>query len=297
VIDLHCHSTCSDGTDTPGALAALAGATGLRAVALTDHDTVAGFEDFAAGCATAGVRAIRAAEISCLEEGDSLHVLCYFVSEDPDSQLRGLLATLGGDREQRNAELLERLAELGYDKVTEDEVRRSAGPGVRSIGRPHVADALLRCYPSSFASRQAVFDELLGRGGRAYVRKAHVGVAEASAAAARDGAVTVLAHPLISLLGSLTAAERTPDAVIARLDPVLTRLRADGLSGLECYYSRHDPEDTELLVDLAHRHGLVPTGGSDYHGDHKPDLSLGIGTGSLAVPDALLDELEAVRPI
>jgi predicted metal-dependent phosphoesterase TrpH len=297
VIDLHCHSSCSDGTDTPEALAALAIDAGLHAVALTDHDTVAGFEPFAAACRAGGVRAIRGAEISCLDDGVAAHVLCYFISEDEASELRTLLGTLGADRANRNAELFARLAELGFDRVTEDEVRAQAGPDVRSIGRPHVADAIQRLYPGAFPSRQAVFDGLLGRGGRAYIRKARVSVAEASAAARADGAVTSLAHPLITLLPDVAPAMRTAPVIEKRLDPVLERMRADGLVGLECYYGRHDAFETELLVELARRHGLVPTGGSDYHGETKPDLQLGTGTGQLAAPDALLDELEAARSV
>jgi 3',5'-nucleoside bisphosphate phosphatase len=296
VIDLHCHSSCSDGTDAPEPLAALAEAAGLSAVALTDHDTVEGFGAFDAACRARGIRAVRAAEISCLEEDRSLHVLCYFISEDRGTELRRLLATLSSDRATRNDELLVRLAELGYGKVTEAEVRRSAGSAATSIGRPHVADALLRLYPREFASRQAVFDELLGRTGRAYIRKAHVSVRDASAAARRDGAVTVLAHPLISLLPDVWAEDRTLDEITRRVDPVLGRLRAAGLTGVECYYSRHDALEAKHLVELARSHGLVPTGGSDYHGSNKPDIALGTGTGSLAVPDDLLDELEAARP-
>ncbi len=296
MIDLHCHSSCSDGTDAPEQLARLAEEAGLRAVALTDHDTVAGFEAFDAACRTRGVRAVRAAEISCLEDDRSLHVLCYFVSPDPDTELRRLLTTLSSDRSARNDELLARLAELGYAKVTMAEVRAGAGPETTSIGRPHVADALLRLYPGEFASRQAVFDELLGRTGRAYVRKARVSVAEASAAAADDGALTVLAHPLISLMPDARADERTLDEISTRVAPALERLAGMGLTGVECYYSRHDAYETERLIELARACGLVPTGGSDYHGANKPDIALGVGTGSLAVPDELLDELQAARP-
>jgi 3',5'-nucleoside bisphosphate phosphatase len=296
MIDLHCHSSCSDGTDAPEVLGELAAGAGLSAVALTDHDTVSGFEAFDAACRTRGIRAVRAAEISCLEDDRSLHVLCYFVSSSPDTALRRLLATLSEDRAARNDELLARLAELGYGKLTKEELRSSAGPETTSVGRPHVADALLRLYPGEFASRQAVFDGLLGRTGRAYIRKAHVSVAEASAAAADDGAVTVLAHPLISLMPDARAESRTLDDVTRRIEPTLERLRDMGLTGVECHYSRHDALETERLVELARGCGLVPTGGSDYHGANKPDIALGIGTGSLSVPDELLDELEAARP-
>jgi predicted metal-dependent phosphoesterase TrpH len=296
VIDLHCHSTCSDGTDTPERLAVLASAAGLRAVALTDHDTVDGFDVFDEACRARGIRAVRATEISCLEDDRSLHVLCYFVSEDRDSGLRGLLGSLSSDRATRNDELLARLAELGYDRVTMDEVRASAGVETTSIGRPHVAEALLRLYPREFTSRQAVFDELLGRTGRAYVRKAHVSVHDASEAARRDGAVTVLAHPLISLMPDVWAEDRTLDEITRRVDPVLGRLRSAGLTGVECLYSRHDALEAERLIELARAHGLIPTGGSDYHGANKPDIALGTGTGRLSVPDGLLDELEAARP-
>ena len=296
MIDLHCHSSCSDGTDPPVELARLAIEAGLGAVALTDHDTVVGFEEFDAACRAGGVRAVRGTEISCLEDGTSLHVLCYFVSATPDTPLRRLLATLSDDRASRNDELVARLDELGYGRVTMDEVRASATPGTTSIGRPHVANALLRLYPAEFASRQQVFDELLGRTGRAYVRKAHVSVREASDAAREDRAVTVLAHPLISLLPDVRIDERTLEVIGRRLDPAFARLRDAGLTGVECHYSRHDALETACLIELARRHGLVPTGGSDYHGATKPDIELGTGTGSLSVPDELLDELEARRP-
>jgi hypothetical protein len=296
MIDLHCHSSCSDGTDPPEQLARIAAGAGLSAVALTDHDTVVGFDAFDTACQDLGVRAVRAAEISCLDEGRSVHVLCYFISEDEGSDLRRLLATLSGDRELRNQALLERLAELGYDRVTLEEVRRSADEGTTSIGRPHFANALLRLYPAEFSNLQGVFDTLLGSKGAAYVSKAHVSVAEASAAARADGAVTVLAHPLITLMPDIHADVRNLEAIERRVDPVLERLVADGLGGLESYYSRHDALETQLLVSLARRHGIVPTGGSDFHGSTKPDLVLGRGTGSLCVPDELLQELEDSRP-
>lgn len=294
MLDLHCHSSCSDGTDPPEDLAGLAAAAGLRAVALTDHDTVDGFGRFSAACEGTGVTPIRAAEISCLEEGRSTHVLCYFVSDDETSALRGLLDALAGDRRRRNDLLVARLRELGYERVTEAEVLASAGGDGGSIGRPHFADALLRCYPGRFASRQEVFDTLLGSGGAAYVPKARVSVAEASAAARADGALTALAHPLVTFFPPGTP-EVGLDAVERRMDEVLGRLAAAGLSALECYYPRHDAATTELLVGLARRHGLVPTGGSDYHGANKPGLALGIGSGDLAVPDAALDELDERR--
>jgi predicted metal-dependent phosphoesterase TrpH len=295
VIDLHCHSTCSDGTDTPEELAAQAAAIGLRAVALTDHDTVDGFARFAARCDEGGVRAIRGAEISCLDEGRSAHVLCYFVADDPDSVLRTLLRTLAGDRERRNELLFERLAELGFDKVTPAEVAEGAGVDVSSIGRPHFADALLRLYPDAFESRQAVFDDFLGVGGSAYINKARVTIAEACAAAAQDGSVAALAHPLITIVPELRGPQRTRAAIAERVGPVLERLAASGLSGVECYYSRHTDDETALLKELAHRHGLVATGGSDYHGANKPDIALGTGLGGLKVPDGIVDELEARR--
>jgi hypothetical protein len=296
VIDLHCHSSCSDGTDAPERLAELAAAAGLSAVALTDHDTIQGFEGFSVACLERGIRPIRGTEISCLEDGRSTHVLCYFVSDDTGSELHQLLDTLFDDRARRNELLFARLAELGYDRATPEEVARTAGSGDTALGRPHFAEALARLYPEQFPTRQSVFDGLLGTSGAAYIQKAHVSVAEASAVAARDGALTVLAHPLITLLSDVQGDDRTLRVIEQRLDPVLERLRLSGLSGVECYYSRHDEWETELLVELTRRHDLVPTGGSDYHGLNKPDLSLGTGSGRLRVPDEVLEELETRRP-
>jgi predicted metal-dependent phosphoesterase TrpH len=296
VIDLHCHSSCSDGTDAPQALAALAAGAGLRAVALTDHDTVEGYEAFEAACAEHAITAVRAAEISCLDEGRSVHILCYFISDRPDTELRRLLGTLSTDRTRRNERLLARLHELGYERVTEAEVLASASAGTASVGRPHFAEAIMRLYPGRFANTQAIFTELLGSTGSAYIEKARVSIAEASRAAREDGAVTALAHPLITMMPDVAIDDRTLPLIERRLDPVLERLKDEGVSGLEAYYSRHDALETELLAAMARRHGLAPTGGSDYHGANKPDLALGIGTGSLRVPDELLAELADKRP-
>ena len=279
MIDLHTHSRCSDGTDPPERVVELAAAAGCSAVALTDHDTLAGVPPAAAAARRLGIRLIAGCEVSCAAPTGSAHVLCYFV-DDQRSPLADELARLRRDRAERNAALFARLDELGLP-ATEAEVRAEAGS--EGIGRPHVAAVLVR--NGAAATIDEAFDRYLGRGAPAYVPKARVSVAEVARLAAASKAVAVLAHPL-----SLGLSDAALEATVAEL-------AAGGLGGLECHYGRYDPPTRSALAELAGRHGLVATGGSDFHGAYKADLAVGVGTGDLRVPDAALDALDARRDL
>ncbi len=280
MIDLHTHSTCSDGSDPPERIPEMAAAAGCRAVALTDHDTLTCVGRARARAEELGVELVAGCEVSCLYRGSSAHVLVYFV-EDGEGPLQEELARLREDRVARNHRLAERLAELGMP-VTYDDIVREAGAEAR-VGRPHVAALLVR---QGLAESVAdAFDRWLAEGRPAYVPKARVTPAEIAAAATASGGVAVLAHPFSLGL----------DAVA--LEEVAEELRAAGFSGMEAYYGAYRPDERAALAAVARRHDLVPTGGSDYHGTSKPSLRVCSGEGDLSVPDGVLDELSERRPV
>lgn len=303
VIDLHMHSTVSDGTDSPAALAERVIKAGLSAAALTDHDSIAGLEEYSSLLESAGVEAVPGCEISCLQDNGekSAHLLCYFIGAGP-SPLHETLEQLQGDRATRNLRLIEKLAEVGYP-VSVADVEALAHKPLLDAGRPHFAEAVLAAYPSDFKTMNEVFSRLLGESGSAYVPKARVTISEATALATASGAVTVLAHPLLSFAPWVEGSPQPLEAQRALLNAAFATAAAAGVAGAEAYYPRHTPEETALLLELCEQHGLVATGGSDYHGSKKPDLDVGVGLKSskgtssqLRVPDSALIELKARRP-
>lgn len=278
MIDLHTHSSCSDGTDEPEQVVELAAAAGCSAVALTDHDTLAGIPAARARAAALGITLVSGCEVSCAFRGRSAHVLVYFADSE-DGPLHDELAGLRRDRVARNRELAARLRHLGLDVTYEEIVREAAGE--ESAGRPHAAAVLVRHgYADSIPD---AFDRWLGRGAPAFVPKARVEPAALAAVARSAGAVTVLAHPL--------TLELDPTG----LEQAVAELAGAGFAGLECYYARYTPTTRQELAALAGRHGLVATGGSDYHGTVKAGLTVGTGEGDLVVPDEALGALAAFR--
>jgi len=257
---------------------ALAGGAGLSAIALTDHDTVEGLAEARSAAATAGVRLVEGCELSCEVGSATMHLLVYFLPDEP-GPLQGRLGGLQAARADRNRRIVTVLQERGLD-VTLEEILTEAGRG--SVGRPHVAGVLLR--KGYVSSVQEAFDVWLGKGKPAYLDRERLLPAEAISLAHASGAVAVLAHPT-SLGYSGPALERFVGDLVAA-----------GLDGLECEYGRYPPDLRADLRTLAGRLGLAVTGGSDYHGRYKPDLSVGTGMGDLNVPDELLDALEARRP-
>jgi 3',5'-nucleoside bisphosphate phosphatase len=278
VIDLHTHSTASDGSDPPATLMALAARQGVSAIALTDHDTVEGLAEARAAASVEGVRLIEGCELSCEVGAATMHLLVYFLADEP-GPLQDRLDGLQAARADRNRRIVTVLQDHGLD-VTLDEILAEAGGG--SVGRPHVAGVLLR--KGYVTSVQEAFDQWLAKGRPAYLERDRLLPAEAIALAHASGAVAVLAHP--TSLGY--------DG--AELEQFVAGLAADGLDGMECEYGRYTAPLRAGLRQMAGRLGLAVTGGSDYHGRYKPDIALGTGTGDLAVPDELLDELEARRP-
>lgn len=278
MIDLHLHSTCSDGSETPTRVVELAAAAGCTAIALTDHDGLSGVEQAAIRSEELGLGFVPGCEISCAFSPGTMHILCYFV-EPGEGPLQSELERLRRDRSNRNERLARRLEQLGLP-ITFEEVAAAAGGSV--IGRPHFAAVLVA--NGAATSIQDAFDRLLGKGTPGYISKSRIDAGTAIAAARGSGAVAVLAHPLTLGLGT------------SELDRAVEELAGAGLGGLECFYGRYSPEERAGLAELAGRHALVATGGSDFHGTFKPDLSVGTGTGDLDVPDTAVTELLARKP-
>ena len=281
MIDLHTHSDRSDGSESPERVVELAHEVGCRAVALTDHDTFEGLPAAHARAAGLGIRLVPGCEVSCLPiAGGGVHVLVYFV-DDPASPLGLELDRLRQDRRARNEALAERLQELGIGVTVAMAAVHAGTTG--GIGRPHFAQAMVDV--GAVGSLDEAFDRYLGNGGAAYVPKGRLTVADVCRLARESGGAAVLAHPFtVGLTGPALAA-------------VVADLAAAGLVGLEAVYGRYSPRQRTDLGNLARRFGLVATGGSDYHGASKPDVHVGTGTGDLKVPDRVLDQLEAARPV
>ncbi|CAM5438419.1 PHP domain-containing protein [Streptomyces canus] len=250
-IDLHCHSTASDGTDTPAELVRNAAAAGLDVVALTDHDTTRGYAA-AIAALPVGLTLVTGAELSCRIGGVSMHMLAYlFDPEEP-----ALLAErelVRDDRVPRARGMVTRLQELGVP-VTWEQVARIAGDG--SVGRPHVATALVELGVVASVD-DAFTGDWLADGGRAYVEKHETDPFEAIRLVKGAGGVTVFAHP-----GASKRGHTVPESAIAEM-------AAAGLDGIEVDHMDHDEDTRVRLRGLAKELGLLTTGSSDYHGSRK----------------------------
>jgi predicted metal-dependent phosphoesterase TrpH len=267
-IDLHTHSSASDGTDAPDRVVAAAARAGLDVVALTDHDTAAGWPEASEAADRLGVELVPGIEVSSRQGGASVHLLAYW----PDPRHPALAAQLERillARDGRLPRMLARLREAGVD-LDEAQVRAVAGDA-EALGRPHVADAMVAA--GIVADRGEAFDSWLAEGRPGYVSKQNELSTASTIALVRDaGGVPVLAHPWgRASRGALT-------------EPVLAELTTAGLAGLEVDHQDHDPPTRDALRGIAADLGLVVTGSSDYHGAGKADHDLGCNTTS---PEAL----------
>ncbi|MEP6935571.1 MAG: PHP domain-containing protein [Nitrospirota bacterium] len=273
-IDLHLHTTHSDGSLSPTAVLQLAHKANVTALAITDHDIVTGIPEALAAGAERGIEIIPGVEISSCVGNSELHILGYCIDWQ-DSELNRRLAILRASRHTRNPEIIERLRALGLD-VTYEEVRALAGTD--SVGRPHIARLLMD--KKYVTSAKDAFDRYLAEGRPAYVARELPQPADAIAWIRAAGGVAVLAHP--------TWAKVSTEG----LNALLTTLKAEGLGGIEVHYSTHTKRQTMEYLDLAKRLTLLVTGGSDFHGITKPDIEVGVGRGGLNVSDKLLDPIK-----
>jgi predicted metal-dependent phosphoesterase TrpH len=280
LIDLHCHSTASDGSDEPAELVRKAVQAGLAALAVTDHDSLAGLDEAQQAAEETELEFIRGCEISARGESGEMHILGLWIPrEHPNLKaFEGVLRDLRDHRSARNQIMVERLRKLGCS-LSYDEVLAEAGG--ESVGRPHIARVLMR---KGYAkSAKEVFTRYLGSKCSAYEPKKVLQPEEAVELLLSVGATAALAHPKL-----IKASD-------AWLEAMVVRLKTCGLSAMEAYHSEHSEANTRFCAALAARHGLALCGGSDYHGRIKPSIALGTGRGGLRVPWSLLDQLKQLR--
>lgn len=279
-VDLHLHTTASDGTMTPADLVALCGERGLKVVSISDHDTTDGLPSaFEAARQFPGLRIIPGIELSTDVPGSEIHVLGYFVDYE-DADFQDVLARFREGREHRAHRMVEKLASLGII-VSWERVREISGGG--AIGRPHIAHALVEAgyvrYPKD------AFDQYLGRNGPAYVERTKLAPEEAVGLLRGHGALPVMAHPTYS------AVKSDRDAVGSIRD-TLCRLVKAGLVGMEVYYGDYTSEQVEWLKKLADDFDLIPCGGSDYHASGNPGEP---EPGSVGPPMTTVVALESLK--
>lgn len=266
MIDLHTHSTASDGTFSPEELVYLAKKEGLQALALTDHDTVDGLKTAYQTAKEEKLPFLCGVEISIKFNGPGhFHLLGYFL-EPEIPELDNTLKKLKKAREERNIKMIEKLNSLGIE-ITMEELKEIAKG---EIGRPHIANLLVK--KGVVKSFDEAFEKYLKKGAAAYVPKALLLPEEAIKLIRRAKGIPVLAHPITLKLNYF------------ELKAYLKELKDFGLMGIEAFYTEHNSEFTRFLLDCAKELGLLITGGSDFHGKNKPDIRLGKGLGNLNIP-------------
>ncbi len=274
-VDLHVHTTHSDGSSTPAEVVRLARQAGVTALAITDHDIATGLAEATATGLQYGIEVIPGIEISSMYGNSELHMLGYFL-DHRQTELNERLAVLRQSRHRRNPQIIERLQAMGIE-ITYEEVRALAGTD--SVGRPHIARVLME--KGVVATAKEAFDQFLAEGRPAYVPRLLPSPAEAIQWIKAAKGLAVLAHPTW-----IKTVEGT-------LSDLVRQLKADGLDGVEVHYSTHTARQTREYLGLAKQLGLLVTGGSDFHGLTKPDIEIGLGKGALHVPDTLLPPLRA----
>ncbi|MBI5876799.1 MAG: PHP domain-containing protein [Chloroflexi bacterium] len=277
--DLHAHTTASDGTFTPQALVAEAWRVRLDVLAIADHDSTEGIAPAYAANAGHALKIIPAIEVNCDIPGGEVHILGYF-KEVPGGELQAMLKRLRDGRFERAKGMADKMSALGMP-VSFKRVQELAGTG--SLGRPHVARAILEA--GYVATIGEAFERFIGRNGPAYFERLQLSPAEAVQAIHASGGVPVLAHPYSFDAYGNVLKTVNPETLVPQLVPA-------GLRGVEAHYYRYPTSATVGIMKLAQAHGLIVTGGSDFHGSTKPDQGLGCVHVPWEVVEGLIAEIE-----
>lgn len=272
--DLHCHSTFSDGTDTPEQLLQQAQELGLKAIALTDHNTVAGLPDFLEAAKRYDVQAVAGTEFSTVWQGIELHILGLFLKPEDFEEVTQKLEDYNRRKEQSNIDLIRALDAGGYH--LDYEKIKGATPNGQVNRALIAAELTLLGYTES---NQEAFKKLLDPRCGFYIPPQRFTPVEIISFIKSLGAVAVWAHPLLSL---------DP----RQAEAFLQETQGCGLDGMEVYYSTYDEQTTKTALSLADRFGLCYSGGSDYHGGNKPHIRMGTGKGNLCIPQELVAALK-----
>jgi predicted metal-dependent phosphoesterase TrpH len=271
LIDLHSHTDESDGTFTPAQLIAAAREGGVEILAITDHDTFAGYQKAVPLAGAAGVELVCGIEVSTKLHGHSVHLLGYFLKPDRLDGFRDWIVEMQESRRERNVRLAARLRELGFDITLQEVEARGRG----MTGRPHFAQIMVE--KGYVANLRQAFDEYLDESAKGYVQRHEPQFAETVGRIRKAGGIASLAHP-VRVNGDVPA--------------LIPELCDAGLNAIEAYHSDHGPKDVELYLGLAAQYGLLVTGGSDFHGAVKPGVFLGTGCdGNLNVPKDVVERL------
>lgn len=278
-IDLHTHTTASDGSDEPAEVVRKAAQLGLQAIAVTDHDTVTGIPEAQAEGERLGVEVIPGIEVSADYKGNRAHILGLFIDLAAES-LRPVLDWADNQRLLRNGRIIEALAADGFD-ISLAELLEEYPASM--LGRPHIAEHLMR--KGYVSSVQEGFARYLDKGRPYYRARQRISLPDAARCIGAAGGIAIVAHPL--------QYGYDEEEVIRYIRTALDA----GCTGFEAYYSEHSPAQQQWLLELSTRLGVPVSGGSDYHGTRKPDIRLGSGMNDgLAVPRTVLDTLRSVVP-
>lgn len=273
-VDLHVHSNKSDGSYTPSALVDYALQKGLLAIALTDHDTTEGLREALLYAEDKPVEVVPGIEFSTEYEGKDVHVVGLYIRYDAPS-FQSRLRAFVDSRIQRNIKMCRNLQEAGIDITFEKLCKENPGA---VITRAHYATYLLE--HGYVASRAEAFSKYVGDHCKYFVPREKVTPSQAVALILQAGGVPVLAHPPLYHMGK------------DRLDDLVGMLKQDGLMGIETLYSTYTSQDERDMFRLAQKYDLLPSGGSDFHGENKPGLDLGTGYGKLFVPEEMLHRIK-----
>ena len=277
IIDMHVHSTASDGTFSPSALLAEAKKAGLSAMALTDHDTMDGMKEAAAAAEELGIELIPGVEISTEYQGCEVHVLGFYVSPEYP-KLKAMLEEFRDFRATRNVRMVERLQEEGFS-ITMEALNEMFPDSV--LTRAHMAGYL--CETGQLPDKRTAFAKYLGENCCCYIDRPKISPVEAVILIREAGGLAVLAHPVLYHL---------PEEDLRQM---ILEMKEAGMCGLEAVYSENSADDEVHMRGLAEEFGLLVTGGSDFHGKNKPDIQLGKGKGNLYIPYALFQALKEKR--
>ena len=280
-IDLHIHSNASDGTFSPRDILLQAVEIGLKAIAITDHDTLSGTRELLNVPIPTTLKTITGVEISAAfptvtDIRGSLHILGYGIRPN-DPELNDALLHLQHARKNRNPLIIQKLNDINIDISLEEVQKKTYG---QQMARPHIAQALVQ--KGIVKSIDEAFEQFLGRNGPAYVDKYRIDCASAIQMIRNAGGIPVLAHPYL-----------LPDNDNGAVLKLVTRLKQMGLMGIEVYYPRHPPDVTSRYADMARRLDLLMTGGTDFHGDLTPDIRMGTGKGDFFIPFEIYERLTA----
>jgi predicted metal-dependent phosphoesterase TrpH len=272
LIDLHLHTTASDGLCSPRELVDQCRAAGLTRIAVTDHDTVAAVDEVGSICAAAGLAFVPGIEITAIENGADVHVLGYFVDAHSPA-LAGFLAQMRQNRVERVKKIAERLAELGVPIDVSPLLEQASRNDGRTLGRPQVARALIAAGHAT--DTNDAFERFLAKGRPAFIARAGASVEDVIKVIHDARGLVSLAHPGLT-----------------EIDARIPALCDAGLDAIEAYHSDHDPAMRDRYLEMARRHGVLVTGGSDYHGDPAHGLS----PGSVTLPREEWERLSAWQP-